>query len=251
MRTFACLTALPHRYQEAIDSWNASHPTLPFQPISGPTFTLNRMGLDMGRVPNMAISDVIQVLLDNRIPVPWIDHAYAYGLHYLDHHHDGQSPFNGHFDDVDDDRITRLETFRVPPIIPEWDGWWTPSGDDLVHIHALHLREEKDDCYCQDNCYDWLQVGEDPYFPDLHNHRPSSYIRNDPPADSKDLAPPPLPTTTEGPPTTSMAGGLLPTLPNLAPHLDSRELDTLSEDRQSPLGLSDPTMGCDMAAWTL
>jgi hypothetical protein len=96
MHNFACLVALPHRYQEAIDSWNVSHSDWPFQPISGPSCTLTRMGPDLGCAINMTINEVIQVLIDNCIPVPWIDHWYVYSLYYLDHHHDGQSLFMGY-----------------------------------------------------------------------------------------------------------------------------------------------------------
>jgi hypothetical protein len=88
MRNFACLVALPHRYQEAIDSWNTSHSERPFQPISGPSCTLTQMGPNLGCAINMTIDNVIQVLIDNCIPIPRIDHSYVYGLYYLDHHHD-------------------------------------------------------------------------------------------------------------------------------------------------------------------
>jgi hypothetical protein len=143
--------ALPHHYQEAIDSWNELHPDQPFQPISGPTFTLTQMGQELGSVMNMTMDNVIQVLMNNCIPVPWINHSYVFSLHYLDHHHDGCSPFHGLFNNIDDDHLAHLNTFRVPPIIPEWDGWWVPSSDDIVWLHTLWLCEEKENCYCQDD----------------------------------------------------------------------------------------------------
>ena len=128
------------------------------------------MGKELGRTMNMTMDDVIQVLMDNHIPVPWIDHSYAFSLHYLDHHHDCQSPFYGLFNNIDNDRLAHLDTFGVPPIIPKWDGWWVPSTDDIIQVHALWLREEKENCYCQDDSDDWLQVGDDPYFYSLCNH---------------------------------------------------------------------------------
>ena len=158
------------------------------------------MGQELGRAMNMTMDDVIQVLMDNHIPVPWIDHSYAFSLHYLDHHHDGCNPFHGLFDDVDDNRLTCLDAFRVPPIIPEWDGWWVPSNDDIVRVHTLQLCKEKEDRYCQDDSDDWLQVGDDPYFYDLCNCRPPMHVYSNEPADEGDHLSPPPPATTGGPP---------------------------------------------------
>ena len=69
-RLFACLLALPHRYHEAIGEFNWSHPDSLFMPQAGPEFSISRPHLSNTQ-PNMQIQDVIDILIDNRIPPEW------------------------------------------------------------------------------------------------------------------------------------------------------------------------------------
>ena len=82
-RLFACLLALPRRYREAIVEYNRRHPENPFTEQPGPTYSLHRPRRVTGAAANTTIQDVIEVLIDNRIPQAWIDHGYTYGLNFI------------------------------------------------------------------------------------------------------------------------------------------------------------------------
>ena len=82
-RLYACLLALPRRYQEAIVEYNQRHPAEPFIEQTGPMYSLHRPRLIPGSEANMTLQDVIDVLIDNRIPPAWIDHGYTYGLNFI------------------------------------------------------------------------------------------------------------------------------------------------------------------------
>jgi hypothetical protein len=110
-------------------------------------------------VANMTTDDVATVMRDNCIPVEWVDHSYAYGLRYLSEHLTGEGRYNGLLEDVDDERIPRIGVRGRPPTIPEWDGWWVPSSEDLTRIQLLMAHEETADFYCMDDSSDWMVVG--------------------------------------------------------------------------------------------
>jgi len=82
-RLFGCLLALPRRYWEVVAKYNRRHPREPFTEQTGPTYSLHRPRLLTGAAANMTIQDIINVLIDNRIPPAWIDHGYTYGLNFI------------------------------------------------------------------------------------------------------------------------------------------------------------------------
>jgi hypothetical protein len=79
-RQLVQLMALPRRYREAIVDHNRAHPQSPFVPQGPHTYSVHRARFDSNRAANLSQEDVIQALLDNRIPPEWIDHCYAYGV---------------------------------------------------------------------------------------------------------------------------------------------------------------------------
>jgi len=95
---FTCLMALPHCYHEAISDFNQRNVLSPFQLQEGPTFLLSQPQCEAHRVPNMGIQDVVDTLLDNRVPPAWVDHSYLYGLAYLDAHYSGNGLHQALFD---------------------------------------------------------------------------------------------------------------------------------------------------------
>jgi len=95
--------ALPRQYREATWEYNRLNPTRPFSAQIGPTFRLHRPRIDANRTPNLGMQDVIDVLLDNRIPPEWMDHAYTFGLAYLEAHHSGHPIHRALFDEIDNE----------------------------------------------------------------------------------------------------------------------------------------------------
>ena len=141
-RQLAFLICLPHRYREAIIDYNRDHPTTPFSPQVGPTFLLHRARLPASSTSNISQQDVINVLLDNRIPPEWIDHAYPYGFLFLNAHYSGSMMHRELIDALDNERIARMRAFGMPPPIPQWDGWRDPSQEEIWRIRQSMTDED-------------------------------------------------------------------------------------------------------------
>ncbi len=83
----------------------------------------------------MQLQDVIDILIDNRIPPEWVDHGYPYRLAYLNHlitarfQHDDLRL-------IDNERIARLANFGTPAGILQWSGWRHPTREEIKHIHV-------------------------------------------------------------------------------------------------------------------
>jgi hypothetical protein len=162
-RLFACLVAQPGLYAERVEQWNTDHPDNPFRPATGGHVTITRLSMDSDHVANMTIDNVMATLRDNRIPVAWVNHSYAYGLRYLSKQFTGEGRHIGLMEDTDDEHIPRLGLHSRPPTIPDWDSWWMPSPEDLNHIHLLMANEERMDFYCMEDSPDWMPVGGNPF----------------------------------------------------------------------------------------
>ena len=122
----------------------------------------------------MTVDDVAQLMINNRIPISWADHAYTYGLHFINHYTNGSPESRDLYEAVDELRIVNLSIWGVPAAIPEWDGWCIPTEEDMDRVRQILLVEERKGIYCTDDSPDWLLVGEDPHFDQLrHRRRPS------------------------------------------------------------------------------
>ena len=141
-RQFAFLVSLPRRYREAIVDYDRASPQTPFMPQVGPTFTLRRARIDSSQARNLTLQDITNVLIDNRVPPEWVDHAYAYGVIFLNGHYSGSVIHQTLLDVVDNERLTRLRAYGVPPPIPAWDGWRHPSEGEVTHLHQVMEVEE-------------------------------------------------------------------------------------------------------------
>ena len=75
------------------------------------------------------------------------------------------------YQDLDNKCIHWLGMHGLPPAIPEWDGWYTPTTEDVGCIHMLWITEEDHDHYCLDDSRDCLLAGEDPHFDQLFAQR--------------------------------------------------------------------------------
>ncbi len=186
-RQFAFLVSLPRRYREAIVEYDRSHPHSPFSPQVGPDFIIHRARIPSMHAANVSLQDVINVLLDNRIPPSWIDHAYPYGFIFMDAHHTGSPAHREMIDPIDHERLERVRAYGLPPTIPSWDGWRTPSSTDILRVHLFRATEdsnrsrgrnhsERDDHSGQRaiaNNVRWLLVGTDGVNEHLANRPPS------------------------------------------------------------------------------
>jgi hypothetical protein len=125
----------------------------------------------------MGMQTVIDVLVGNRIPPSWIDHAYTFGLNFINYHYRG-SVYVAFLDDVDNERIARIHAYGIPAPIPEWDGWRHPTDEDMQRIHQLVAYRSAREAPGNDHRLDrgWTRVGETGIFEYLYE-RPEAAAR--------------------------------------------------------------------------
>ncbi|KAG6886901.1 hypothetical protein C0995_003450 [Termitomyces sp. Mi166 len=71
---------------------------------------------------NFLDDDTLCVLLHNRILLDWVDHAYTYGMVYLEQQFHSPTMSLDIFREVNNERIKRLSHYSTPPAILQWDG---------------------------------------------------------------------------------------------------------------------------------
>jgi hypothetical protein len=122
---------------------------------------LSRLQIDPSAANNMGIQTVLDLLIDNRIPPSWIDHAYTFGLNFINFQYRG-SVYVTFFDDIDNERIARIHAYGIPTPIPEWDGWRHPTDEDMRRIHQLVAYRSSREAPGYDHRLErgWTRVGE-------------------------------------------------------------------------------------------
>ncbi|KAG6858964.1 hypothetical protein C0995_012575 [Termitomyces sp. Mi166 len=90
---------------------------------------------------NFSDNDALRVLLHNQILLDWVDHAYMYGVVYLEQQFHSPTMSMDLFHKIDDERLQRLSHYSTPPAIPQWDGWREISEDD--HYRLLFKCDEE------------------------------------------------------------------------------------------------------------
>ncbi|KAG6882224.1 hypothetical protein C0995_015383 [Termitomyces sp. Mi166 len=90
---------------------------------------------------NFSDDDALCILLHNWIPLDWMDHAYTYGVVYLEQQFHNPMMSLDIFCEIDDERHQRLLRYGTPPAIPQWDGWREISKNN--HYHLLFKRDEE------------------------------------------------------------------------------------------------------------
>ncbi|KAG6893898.1 hypothetical protein C0992_008248 [Termitomyces sp. T32_za158] len=133
--------ARPGLYREAVAAYAAANPTHPFVAQYGADVEIRQVHVPDDQVQNFSDDDVLCVLIHNRIPPDWVDHAYTYGVVYLEQQFHQPTMSLDVFRDVDDERLQRLSVYRAPPAIPHWDGWREISEED--HYCLLFKRAKE------------------------------------------------------------------------------------------------------------
>ncbi|KAG6892257.1 hypothetical protein C0995_004606, partial [Termitomyces sp. Mi166 len=90
---------------------------------------------------NFSDDNALHVLLHNQIPLNWVDHAYTYGMVYLEQQFHNSMMSLDIFCKIDDKRHQRLLCYGTPPAISQWDEWREISEDD--HYRLLFKRDEE------------------------------------------------------------------------------------------------------------
>lgn len=139
---------------------------MPFIETQGDTLTI--CPYDDNKASNLSHDELIDHLITHGIPPSWIDHAYIFGLHYLNHQsHIKIGPFHELHYSTNLEHLDQLDQYGMPPVLSCWDGWWCPTYGDITCIQTLtHLEEDDHSKYCFQD-FKWLQAGAPAIFQDL------------------------------------------------------------------------------------
>ena len=187
MRQWAMVLAQPGLYDEHIIYWNDQHPVTAFEELdmNAPHINIRRLVMDEANSHQISEAHVLDTMIENRIPRAWINHGYAYGFNYLNHYYSGASIHRELFERVDDSRINRLNRLgSYPRLIPEWDGWWTPSTHDRTRIHLLTQIDINERQRHPDQSHVWVTLGSPPVM---------RHLRGRPADVTTEVFPPPQP----------------------------------------------------------
>ncbi|KAG6894674.1 hypothetical protein C0992_005160 [Termitomyces sp. T32_za158] len=136
----ALVMACPSLYCEAIDAFNKVYDE-PFAPQYGPQLTITQVHVPDDKVRNFSDDDAIRVLLYNHILVEWVDHAYTYGVVYLEQQFHHPTMSLDIFQEVDNERLEHLRLYGTPAAIPQWDRWRELTEED--HYRLMFKRAEE------------------------------------------------------------------------------------------------------------
>ncbi|KAG6883589.1 hypothetical protein C0995_012016 [Termitomyces sp. Mi166 len=90
---------------------------------------------------NFSDDNALHVLLHNQIPLDWVDHAYTYGVVYLEQQFHSPMMSMDIFRKIDDKHLQHLLHYSTPPAIPQWDEWREILEDDHYHLLFKHNEE--------------------------------------------------------------------------------------------------------------
>ncbi|KAG6881929.1 hypothetical protein C0995_016639 [Termitomyces sp. Mi166 len=107
----------------------------------GPTSIFYRYMCPMTRHITFSDDNTLHVLLHNRILLDWVDHAYTYGMVYLEQQFHSPTMSLDIFREVDNEHIEHLSCYGTPPAIPQWDGWREMMEDN--HYRLMFKCNEK------------------------------------------------------------------------------------------------------------
>jgi hypothetical protein len=164
--------------------WNLSYPNKPFTEVTGGSLTVRPYKDD--RAASLTRDELIDHLITHGIPPAWIDHAYTFGLHHLNHYSNTKvGLFHDLYCKTNQERLERLDQLGIPPAIPEWDGWWCPTYDDITRIQLLMHIDGEENARCGFQDFEWLLVGAPTIFreltgPALRENVQSQPNKNDP-----------------------------------------------------------------------
>ncbi|KJA26978.1 hypothetical protein HYPSUDRAFT_198747 [Hypholoma sublateritium FD-334 SS-4] len=155
---FASVVARPHLYEERIAEYNERFPDMPFVEQRGPNYTFAISTLNDSDANNFSSTDLTDHLIRNGMPVKIMNHCYAYGRQFLD-----QTFYNvGRVHasrQINAERVERLQRFGMPPTIPEWTGWYTPTYDVMRRIKYVYHGAKPGEMNLDDMF--WTKYGAD------------------------------------------------------------------------------------------
>ncbi|EKM74535.1 hypothetical protein AGABI1DRAFT_133143 [Agaricus bisporus var. burnettii JB137-S8] len=142
-RSLAILMASPQMYRDLIQQWNERHPDRLYTPQTGRVCYFRPMLLDDESINDINVDTVTEVLIHNGVPTDWVDHAYNFGVYYLNQLYNGDANHQIIFDEADNERklpdetdlirsyyFEQQELEKFGPNAPQ-RGYWEIAGRDL------------------------------------------------------------------------------------------------------------------------
>ncbi|KAG6886484.1 hypothetical protein C0995_007431 [Termitomyces sp. Mi166 len=141
VRRLALVMVWPRMYREAVASYNAAFSERPLVAQYGSHLNILQVHVPNDQACNFSDNDALHVLLHNCILLDWVDHAYTYGMVYLEQQFHNPTMSMDIFKDVDNKCIERLSHYGTPSAILQWDGWREMMEDN--HYHLMFKRDEE------------------------------------------------------------------------------------------------------------
>ncbi|KAG6870906.1 hypothetical protein C0995_009776 [Termitomyces sp. Mi166 len=133
--------AQPGMYWEAVASYNAAFLDQPMVAQYGSHLNIIQVHVPDEMARNFSDDNALCVLLHNQILLDWVDHAYTYGVVYLEQQFHNPTMSLDIFHEIDDECHQHLLRYGTPPAIPQWDGWREISEDDHYCLLFKHDKE--------------------------------------------------------------------------------------------------------------
>ncbi|KAG6876501.1 hypothetical protein C0992_012752 [Termitomyces sp. T32_za158] len=133
----------------------------PFKAQQRAQLTIYQLHVPDDQVHNFSDEDVLRILLYNRIPLEWVDHAYAYCVVYLKQQFHQPIMSLDIFCEIDNEHLKHLKLYGTPLAIPRWDGWQETTEEDQYHLMFKQTEESTASLFPEANglyCY----IGMDP-----------------------------------------------------------------------------------------
>ncbi|KAG6858799.1 hypothetical protein C0995_013824 [Termitomyces sp. Mi166 len=154
VRQLVLVMARPRMYQKVVASYNAAFLDQPMVAQYRSHLNIMQVHVPDKMAQNFSDDNMLRVLLHNQISLDWVDHAYMYGVVYLEQQFHSPTMSMDIFHEIDDECIQRLLLYSTPPAIPQWDGWREISEDNHYRLlfkrdkeHALHDSPEAKGLY--------------------------------------------------------------------------------------------------------
>ncbi|KAG6858660.1 hypothetical protein C0995_014918, partial [Termitomyces sp. Mi166 len=141
VRRLALVMARPGMHHEAVASYNAAFLEQPLVAQYGSHLNILQVHVPDDQACNFLDDDALRVLLHNHIPLDWVDHAYTYGVVYLEQQFHNPTMSMDIFKDVDNERIESMSHYGTPPAILQWNGWREMMEDDHYCLMFKHAEE--------------------------------------------------------------------------------------------------------------
>ncbi|KAG6881197.1 hypothetical protein C0995_002654 [Termitomyces sp. Mi166 len=133
--------AWPRMYHEAVASYNAAFLEQPLVAQYGSHLNILQVHVPNDQAHNFSDDNALCVLLHNRILLDWVDHAYTYGVVYLEQQFHNPTMSMDIFKDVDNECIEHVSHYGTPSTILQWDGWREMTEDN--HYCLMFKRAEE------------------------------------------------------------------------------------------------------------